>query len=154
MALQDRMPWKTLAMLLNDVAPTLNETREVITISQKELETLQSTLQEKEKQLEKYQNDSFTFESHKSDDEVQNYTLETETIPKNIQEIEQQSFIELETETMDDEIEILEVVKDEENYLDINECSKPYQKNENENDEHDSGEAYANEFLNEIDNAQ
>ena len=29
MALQNRMPWKTLASLLTDLAPTLNETREM-----------------------------------------------------------------------------------------------------------------------------
>ena len=37
MALQNRMPWKTLASLLTDLAPTLNETREVVRILLKEL---------------------------------------------------------------------------------------------------------------------
>ena len=45
MALQNRMPWKTLASLLTDLAPTLNDTREVISILLKELEALKSTLQ-------------------------------------------------------------------------------------------------------------
>ena len=45
MALQDRMPWKTLGMLLNDFAPTVNETREVISILLKELESLHCAFQ-------------------------------------------------------------------------------------------------------------
>ena len=55
MALQNRMPWKTLASLLTDLAPTLNDTREVISILLKELEALKSTLQKKDELLEKYQ---------------------------------------------------------------------------------------------------
>ena len=55
MALQDRMPWKILAMLLKDVAPTLNETREIISILLKELETLNLAFQEKQEELKMYQ---------------------------------------------------------------------------------------------------
>ena len=40
MALQNRLPWKNLAMLLNDDTLTLIETREVISILMKELESL------------------------------------------------------------------------------------------------------------------
>ena len=56
LTLENRMPWKTLNSLLFDLAPTLNETREIISILLKELEALQSTLQKKEKELAKYQN--------------------------------------------------------------------------------------------------
>ena len=59
-ALQNRMPWKTLAMLLNDVAPTLDETREIISILLKELETLHFLFQEKQEELKKYQDKSGT----------------------------------------------------------------------------------------------
>ena len=53
LALQNTIPWPTLSMLFKDLAPTLNETREIIKVLLKELEALQSTLQQKEKQLEK-----------------------------------------------------------------------------------------------------
>ena len=62
MALQNRMPWKTLASLLTDLAPTLNETREVVRILLKELETLKLSLQKKNELLEMYQNESDAFE--------------------------------------------------------------------------------------------
>ena len=55
MALQNRMPWNVLAFNLNSLAPTLNETKEIIGILLKELETLQLTLKKKEQQLEKCQ---------------------------------------------------------------------------------------------------
>ena len=61
MALQDRMTWKTLATLLHDFAPTLNETREVISILLKELETLYLAFQAKEDELRKYQEKSETY---------------------------------------------------------------------------------------------
>ena len=61
-ALQNRMPWKSLAILLNDVAPTLNETREVISILLKELETLHLAFQAKQDELKKYQEKSETIE--------------------------------------------------------------------------------------------
>ena len=59
LALRNTIPWPTLSMLFKDLAPTLNETREIIKVLLKELEALQSTLQQKEKQLEKYQRTSF-----------------------------------------------------------------------------------------------
>ena len=62
MALQDNLAWKSLAMILKDFAPTLIETREVISILLKELEALQSTLKKKDKELKMYQNSNFTEE--------------------------------------------------------------------------------------------
>ena len=59
LTLQNRMQWKTLSLLLFDLAPTLNETREIICILLKELEALHLILQKKDKELEKYQNDGF-----------------------------------------------------------------------------------------------
>ena len=44
MALENQIPWKSLAMILKDLTPTLIETRGVICILLKELESLQSTL--------------------------------------------------------------------------------------------------------------
>ena len=41
MALQNTMPWNTLAILLKKLSPTLNEAREIIDILLKELEALQ-----------------------------------------------------------------------------------------------------------------
>ena len=49
MTLQNRMSWKTLASLFTELAPTLNETREIISILLKEVKALQSTLQKKER---------------------------------------------------------------------------------------------------------
>ena len=77
---------------MNDLASTLNEIREVISILLKELVGLQLTLKEKDKELEMYQN-SGSFE------DTQYISLETEF----------QSSV-METETMDDEIAVLELV--------------------------------------------
>ena len=60
MALQDRMSWKTLETLLNDFAPTVNETREVISILLKELEALYLEFQKNKEVLKKYQEGSET----------------------------------------------------------------------------------------------
>ena len=56
MALQKRMPWNILASLFKNLAPTLNETRNIIDILLKELETLQSILHKKKNLLKKHQN--------------------------------------------------------------------------------------------------
>ena len=56
MAVQNNIPWESLEMILKDLTPSLNETREVISILLKELETLQLALKEKDKELEMYQN--------------------------------------------------------------------------------------------------
>ena len=58
MASQNRMSWNVLAFNFNSLAPSLNETREIISILLKELEALHITLQKKDKLLEEYQNES------------------------------------------------------------------------------------------------
>ena len=68
MALQDRMPWNILSFLLEKLAPTLTETREIISILLTELKSLQSTLQEKEKEIENFQN---AFEEKYEETEVE-----------------------------------------------------------------------------------
>ena len=94
MSLQGRMPWETLASLLKDLAPTLEETREVISILLKELEVLQSSLQEKE--LEKFpkqrmgddiqdQNDIVTLETSNDADEHDESLIETESLEEDIE---------------------------------------------------------------------
>ena len=55
MALQRRMTWKALEILLIDVAPTLNETREVISILLKELENLHCAFEKNKEVLKKYE---------------------------------------------------------------------------------------------------
>ena len=81
MALQNRMPWNILSFLLKRLAPTLNETREIISILLKELETLQSTLHDKEKAIENYQS-NFEEKSKETEQEVEdqeNFSIQTET---------------------------------------------------------------------------
>ena len=139
MALQNNMAWNTLAMILKDLAPTLNETREIICILLKELEGLQVALKKKDKELEKNLNVGSPEDS--GDD---------------VQENEHQISVK-ETETMDDEIKVIEVVKESINqemnlHFDTSENQKPFKKYVNKNDEHDSGEIAAEESLGEIDN--
>ena len=55
MALQDNMAWKSLSMILKDLTPSLDETREVIVILLKELEAQQLSLKEKDSELKMYQ---------------------------------------------------------------------------------------------------
>ena len=76
MALRRKMSWKTLKILLIDVASSLDETREVISILLRELETLQSLLEKKDKELEIYRIDGFTVETQKNEVEDQNYMSE------------------------------------------------------------------------------
>ena len=104
MALQYKMPKTTLTLILKDLAPTLNETREIICILLKELEALQLTLKKKDKELD-------TYRKGKNSEDYQNIALELEPVPNIVQENEQQSTIS-DIETLDDEIEVLEVVKE------------------------------------------
>ena len=97
LTLENRMPWKTLNSLLFDLAPTLNEPREIIGILLKELE---------EKELTKYENSTLTANILKSNIKHQKITLETE-----IEENEQVSCTPT-NETIEDEIEVLKVVKE------------------------------------------
>ena len=117
-----------LSSILITLAPTLNETREIICILLKELEVLHSTLQKKEKELENYQKNGISKEYQKNN-----------AVNQNTQGSEQQSANMLEAETMDDEIEVLEVVKesiDEEMCFDMNKDAEFAE----DNDEHDAGD--------------
>ena len=89
---------------MKELAPTLDESREVVSILLKELEAMQSILKTKDKELEIYRNIC-------SSEDPQNVSLETEPIPDVIHEFQQQSSV-TETETRDDEIVVLEVVKE------------------------------------------
>ena len=152
MALKNDMAWKTLAIILKDLTPTLIETREVISILLNELEALQSRLQMKEKELEKYQDSSSTTaEIQKIHMKHQKNALETEFTTGEIQENEQQSSVP-EDETIEDEIEVLEVIKEsmnEEMYLDMNKGTKS--SDELVNEENDSYDAFESMGLGEID---
>ena len=115
MALENNIPWKTLAIILKELNPTLIETREVIGILLKELETLHLTLKEKDKELKMYQNVGASVDTL-------NLTLKPDAIQENMQQSSKPD-----RETIEDEIEVLEVVKeriDEEMYLEINEDTK------------------------------
>ena len=79
MALENQIPWKSLAMILKDLTPTLIETRGVICILLKELEALQSTLKEKDKELKMYQNVGASVDN-------QNLTLKTKAIRENMKQ--------------------------------------------------------------------
>ena len=95
MALQDRMPWKTLAMLLNDVAPTLTETREIISILLKELETLHLAFQEQQAELKKYQDKSeIILDAHDQDSLPEYETLDDYKIKEAIETPEERSTVE------------------------------------------------------------
>ena len=111
MALQNTMPWKTLAILLKDLSPTLSEAIEVIDILVKELEALQLSFQKKEKALELYQKeiDITSEESNVSDYQQSNNSLQNELIVED--DIEQIDLFR-ETKTSDVEPEVLEVVKE------------------------------------------
>ena len=142
MALQNNMAWKTLAMILKDLAPTLNETREVISILLNELEELQSILKMKDEELETYRNNG-------DSEDTQKVCFEAQINTDDVQENKLCSFVK-ETETMENEIEVLEVIKDsidEEMYFDMSKNSKVPKKNGNENDELYSGDL-AGESLN------
>ena len=141
MSLQRRMPWGTLASLLKDLAPTLEETRDVISILLKELESLQLSLQKKEKEVE-------TFQKQGVDDDIQdqnNITPETSNKDPNnsleaIHEKNQLESVVSKTESIEDEIEVLGVVKesiDEKMYLDLNESPKSLETNEQDSDNDD-----------------
>ena len=128
LTLQNRMPWKMLSSILFNLSPTLTETKEIICILLKELEALHLILQKKDKELEKYQSDGLIPVTQNSKINDHNITLETESVPNDNKGIkEQEQSFSKESETMDDEIEVLEVVKesiDEEIYIDVNKGPK------------------------------
>ena len=70
MTLQNNMAWDTLAIIMKELAPTLDESREVVSILLKELEMMQSILKTKEKEIEMYRNNG-------SSEDPQNISLET-----------------------------------------------------------------------------
>ena len=80
-ALQNSLPWTSLKMILKDLAPTIDDANHVISILLKELETLQSTLQQKDKELEKYikQSEFITEKIERDKAEEQNMVIEAET---------------------------------------------------------------------------
>ena len=148
MSLQRRMPWGTLASLLKDLAPTLEETREVISILLKELEFLQSSLQKKEKEVEICQ-------KQRLEDDIldQNNFLEA------VYEENQQESSVSESETNEDEIEVLEDVKErmneESSKLHIGQKYPNVAESNNllsENEENDSGNDFMGHSEREIDN--
>ena len=123
-ALQNSLPWTTLAMILKDLAPTLDEANDVISILLKELESLQAILQQRDTELEKYLNQSRVLIDKTKEEkaEEQNMALEEET---NFDDTN-------ETETIEDDDELLEGVEEkinEEMYLDINEGTKSTDEN-------------------------
>ena len=141
MAVQNNIPWESLEMILKDLTPSLNETREVISILLKELEALQLALKEKDKELEMYQNVDASMDN-------QNLTSKTKTIQENGQQCSTP-----ESKTIEEEIEVLEVVKENMNdkiILDMNKDSKLSDSLVIENDDHDSDDA--DEHMGEINN--
>ena len=64
MALRNRMPWNILAFTFNSLPLTLNEAKEIIGILLKDLDALQSTLQKKERLLEKCESVSDSVEEN------------------------------------------------------------------------------------------
>ena len=124
MSLQRRMPWETLALLLRDLAPTLEETREIISILLKELEALQSSLQMKHKEFEEFQNHNKNSEELMQSDihDQNNFTLE----PSNDETL-------LNTEAMEEDIEAVDFDEEKSINLDkssVNDISKQIKKND------------------------
>ena len=158
MALQNRMPWKTLASLLTDLAPTLNETREVVRILLKELETLKLSLQKRNELLEKYQKENDTFEETEQNysQEIDDLSLETETI--NDESVVETEVIEDDNEDLDDFEESI----NEELYSELNEITDStdiaqFSDNEErvtEIDDQDSENEIVNNSMNETDDLQ
>ena len=110
MALQDRLPWKTLAMLFNDVAPTLNETREIISLLLKELESLHLAFQGKNDELIKYkeknETKSLAIDTFEYDSLPRSEPIDGATQSNEVQEEESSEGKEV--------IEEVEIVEDEE----------------------------------------
>ena len=152
MALQSKMSWKMLAEVFDGIIPSFEEAKQVINILLMELEKLQLKLMEKEGKVSPQNQELKMCRNVDSSEDTQTISLGTETMPDVLQENELLSFVK-ETETTEDEIKILEVVKEsinEEMYFDMSENPNPYKKYTN--DEHDSGEIAAEESLGEIDN--
>ena len=120
MALKDRLPWRALAIIFNDAAPTLNETREIINILLRELETLHLALRGKQTELGEYQVERQTFANSKSND--RDHLAENEIIadddrvmepyPDDSDELDD-SLSKIKAKVVEEEdIEVLEVVKE------------------------------------------
>ena len=87
MALQNTMPWNTLAILLKKLSPTLNEAREIIDILLKELEDLQLSSQKNKK------NDIISEENEEHNDP--DFSIETKSFSdQKVEDIEVLEFVE------------------------------------------------------------
>ena len=53
LALENKLPWNSLETIFNDWTPTLPKAKKLIEIMLKELQILQSKLQEKQTEIEK-----------------------------------------------------------------------------------------------------
>ena len=142
MALQNKMPWGMLANTLDCIIPSFEESKQVIKILLKELENLQLRLMKKE-------NDDMG-ETSKAFDLVENRNEQVNEIDDSLPE----------NETIEDDIEVLEVVKeriDEEMYLMLDEQTKTSDVGEadkvmTEIDEHNLDNEIVNQTISGIDN--
>ena len=117
LALQNTMSWNTLPIILKDLAPTLDEAKEVIDILLKELETLHSILQKKHQELETYQRRDEVLSDIAVKESNQNTSVETEPYSND-------SSL---PEPVEDEIKVFEVVEkriDEGTYLQSSERTR------------------------------
>ena len=157
MALQNTLPWTSLAILLKDLSPSLSEAKEVINILVKELESLQISLQKKEKELELYQKENVitSEESNVSNYQESNNSSQNDLVVEN--DVEK---MDLFPETSDDEIEVLAVVKEkfnDEMNFDLNESRQLSNDNEINNHEIKNKECISrneitDSIVNQIDN--
>ena len=126
MALQNRLPWRNLAMLLNDDTLTLIEIREVISISLSELETLNLAFQEKQYELKIFLDNCETLEE--SGKFVNSTPRNQDSLPEKENNIIKESINEESVDT------------------------NSYNMQNSENEEHDPCKKDADKTLEEIDN--
>ena len=118
--------------------------REIISVLPKEFETLQATLQKKDRELEKYQNRNEVLIDKTGEDNAKDQNIDFEA------EMGLDDSLEMENETIEEEIEILDTVKERINEeMHLAEDSKFC---ETKNDIPENDEYYSNSEKAEIDN--
>ena len=139
LALNDKIPWTSLLPILTAFTQSLADSNQVIEVLLCELERLKLELQKNQRSMSnKDQHSERDHFQNVLQDEEDNQT-DSENMPENIGGIEQSSI--LETKPIDDEIEVLEVVKEsinEDIYLDANESPKLYKNLVDKNNEDES----------------
>ena len=158
MALENKIPWKSFGSFLMDITQSLEDSRQVMTILLEKLEALHFKLLKKEDETKLHEKEAMKLvsESTKQTTITKDDLYEIENNVNIADELDKQNFLP-EIEAIDNDIEVVEVIKekiDDNMYLEFNESDKSSEGDMqvSENDKDDLENEEVNGSVKEIDN--